>query len=437
MSSPPTAPSLAAPAAFTRGGALALVVGGFALLLAMLYLIGAGAQVASEQGSGGEAHAAAKGLNGYAALVRLTEAQGYRIERSRSPAGLQTAGLLVLTPSLGADPEALGKLLAERRHLGPTLVIAAKWLAAPPPPNLPSKARDEYKRGWVSLEGAEPGGWSEELPAPYAFSLELEDPQNDASAVRWNGLGHSGTLPTPLVLGAAPKSGHRALVTDAQGRTLAFEVTSGSEGAAPDDDAYPVVFLAEPDLANNYGLADPARAAATLAIIDELTYGAEIENVTFDMTLNGFGASENLLTLAFRPPFLAATLSLLAALLIVGWRAFMRFGPAARGSAPDIAFGKRQLIANGASLILRARRFRLLAAPYAALSARRLAERLCLARPDSEAIDAALARRLPDEEPFTRRAARLEAADKPAAILAAARSLDDLASKLQQGPPTK
>ena len=64
---------------------------------------------------------------------------------------------------------------------------------------------------------------------------------------------------------------------------------------------------------------------------------------------------------------------------------------------------------------------------------RRLAERLGLARPDPQAIDEALARRLPQEEPFTRRAARLEAAAKPADILAAAQSLDDLNAKLSQG----
>jgi hypothetical protein len=198
-----------------------------------------------------------------------------------------------------------------------------------------------------------------------------------------------------------------------------------------------VIVLVDPDLANNYGLADPVRAAAAMALIDELTFGGKIADVSFDMTLAGFGAAENLLTLAFRPPFLAATLSLLVALLIVGWRAFQRFGPTASARGPDIAFGKRQLIANGAGLILRARRFGLLARPYAALAARRLADRLGLVRPDAQAIDAALARRLPAEEPFTRRAARLEAAARPAEILAAARSLDELATRLQQGPTSR
>ena len=421
----------AAPPAFTRAGALALVAGGFALFLAMLYLIGSGASLGGEKG-GGQAHAASNGLNGYSGLVRLVEAQGYSTNRSRNRAGIESDGLLVITPPTFTDATELAKLLNDRRYRGPTLVIAPKWWASPPPPNLPSEARAKFKRGWVTLGSAEAAEWPAELPAPYTFAQELDGMQEGAVPMRWSGAGHSGKLPNAAVVYAKVKGARRTLISDASGRILAFEVQLG-ENNQPDDDAYPVTFIAEPDLANNYGLADPARAAATIALIDELTYDGEIEDVTFDLTLNGFGASENLLTLAFRPPFLAATLSLLVALIIIGWRAFQRFGPAASGSGPDIAFGKRQLIANGASLIIRARRFALLSKPYGALSARRLAERLGLARPDPDAIDAALARRLPGEEPFTRRAARLEAADKPADILAAAKALDDLNAKLQQG----
>lgn len=419
------------PPAFSRGGALALVAGGFVLFLAMLYLIGSGASVGGERGAG-QAHAASNGLNGYSGLVRLVEAEGYNIDRSRNRAGLETDGLLVLTPPLFVDPEELARVLNDRRYRGPTLVILSKWWANAPPPNLPAEARAKFKRGWVNLSSPETSEWPSELPTPYTFALKLNGTEKGAVPARWSGMGYGGKLPTAAALHARPTAAHGTLITDGQDRPLAFRITLGKEGKE-NDDGYPVTFLAEPDLANNYGLADPNRAAAAMALVDDLTYGGDIEDVTFDMTLNGFGASENLLTLAFRPPFLAATLSLLVALLIVGWRAFQRFGPAASSSDPDIAFGKRQLIANGASLIIRARRFALLRAPYAVLSARRLAERLGLARPDPEAIDAALARRLPGEESFTSRAARLEAADKPADILAAAKALDELNTKLQQG----
>jgi hypothetical protein len=429
----------ASPPAFSRVGLLALVVGGFALFLAMLYLMGAGESFGGEQGSG-QAHAASNGLNGYAGLVQLVEAQGYDVERSRSPEGLKTNGLLVLTPSAFADMDQIDEILQNRTFVGPTLVIMPKWRAAPPPPQLPDEAREKFKRGWVLLGPAFASEWPGELPNSYRFEhrvfpkpvFEVEGPPKPVAPGRWRGMGLSGALPAAPTLFAERDSPHDVLISDDAGRTLAFAVTPG-EGIDEDNPAYPVIFLAEPDLANNYGLADPARAAAAVALVDWLADDGDIGDVTFDMTLNGFGASENLLTLAFRPPFLAATLSLLMAMLIVGWRAFQRFGPAAANNGPDIAFGKRQLITNGAGLILRARRFGLLGAPYVALSARRLADRLGLARPDPEAIDAALARRLPQEEPFTRRAARMEAAEKPADLLAAAQSLDDLNTKLTQG----
>jgi hypothetical protein len=425
-------------AAFSRAGTLALVAVGVVLFLAVLALIAAGEDFGGDPGNG-QAHAASVGLNGYAGLVRLVEAQDYDVERSRSPRGLETTGLLVITPPTYADPQAIDEILQDRTFVGPTLVIMPKWRAMPPPPQLPPSAREKFKRGWVLLGRAFAAPWAEELPKSYRFDHRVhpkpvwppKEPAEPLAPGRWRGMGLAGALPAAPTLFAAPAGAHEVLIRDDGGRVLAFSVNPG-EGIDEDNPAYPVIFLADPDLANNYGLADPARAAAAIALVDRLADEGDIYEVTFDLTLNGFGASENLLTLAFRPPFLAATLSLMVALLIVGWRAFQRFGPPA-AAAPDIAFGKRQLILNGAGLIVRARRFALLRRPYAALAARRLAERLGLARPDAQAIDAALARRLPAEEPFTRRAARLEAAQKPADILAAAQDLDDLATKLQQG----
>lgn len=464
--------------AFSRAGALALVGGGFLLFLALLWLIGAGSDFGGSDRGGTKAHAGSNGLNGYSGLVRLVEAEGYSVTRSRSPADLETYGLLVLTPAAFGDGKEVNEILTKRRFIGPTLVIMPKWSARPPGANLPPAARAKFKKGWVVLDMAEPSEWPEVLPPGYQFkhkafpdtgpaapAITINAQTGEASQApapaaappgtpkpapppppgRWSGLGFAGVLPTSATLYAEPGARHERLITDDKGRVLAFQVGGDTAFDAPEDDeagidtprVQPVIFLAEPDLANNYGLADRQRAAAAMALVNTLGDAGEVDEVTFDMTLAGFGASENLLTLAFRPPFLAATLSLMVALLIVGWRAFRRFGPAASAAGPDIAFGKRQLIANGAGLILRARRFGLLARPYAALSARRMAERLGLARPDAGAIDTGLARRLPDEEPFTRRIARLEAASKPADILAAAQSLDDLATRLQQGPTSR
>lgn len=462
----------ARPAAFSKLGAFLLVGAGAALFLAMLWLIGADADFAGERGRG-QAHAASNGLNGYSGLVRLTEAAGFSVERSRNRADYETYGLLVLTPGFFGDGEEVAEILEQRRFRGPTLVILPKWWANEPGNNLPPEVKGKFKKGWVALGSTEASEWAKELPEPYRFEHKVfpepvlpfevvkdpktgrevrrfkppKEPPPPPPPARWSGMGAAGALPAPQLLYAVPREAQEALISDEKGRVLAFGVGLGAEEEPVTEeeeeaDIYtpriqPVIFLVDADLANNYGMADPQRAAAAMALVEELAATDDIDHVVFDMTLAGFGASENLLTLAFRPPFLAATLCLLVALLIVGWRAFQRFGPAAAANGPDIAFGKRQLIANGANLILRARRFRLLGKPYAALAARRVAERLGLTRHDPAAIDAALARRLPNEEPFANRAARLEAATRPADILAAAQSLDDLASKLQQGQSTR
>ena len=414
-------------AAFSRGGTLALVAAGFALFLALIWLIASGEDFGGG-GNNGQAHAASKGLNGYAGLARLLEAEGFGVTRSRSPSGLETEGLLVLTPPPGTDPQEFGKILRDREMTGPTLVILPKWNALRPPQGLPREVRSKFKPGWVMLFDARPAEWTADLPSPYGFTHKVETLKKDEEP-GWDGFARSGELPTRTILYADESDLHEPLITDSAGHWLALRVL-GKQGSDYYENAHWTIFVAEPDLLNNYGLADRSRAAAALALLREAAYDGDIEEITFDLTLNGFGASENLLTLAFRPPFLAATLCLLLALLIVGWRAFQRFGPPAAANGPAIAFGKERLIANGAGLILRARRFGLLAAPYAALSAREIAQRLGLARPDPEAIDAALARRLPSEEPFSRRIARLEAAHKPADILDAARALDDLNHKL-------
>jgi hypothetical protein len=416
-------------AAFSRRAIIALVVGGFALFLALLVLIGRGeSPLANTQN--GDAHAAAKGLNGYAGLARLLTAEGFRVRQARSPTGRNARGIVVLTPPRWSDAAEIGAILDARRSIGPTLVILPKWSASPPPGNLPREAAARFKRGWVVLGEAAAPQWPAALPAPFAVTAQIDEAASPAEA-RWAGLDNSGALPTRVMQHVGAPAAHETLIeAAASGHPLAVLVRE-APGSDYDANAHWTIILAEPDLANNYGLADPARAAAVLALVRQLDYDATAE-VTFDMTLNGFGGSENLLTLAFRPPFLAATLCLMLTLVIVFWRALLRFGPAAPASAPASALGKRQLIENGAGLILRARRWRLLAAPYARLIERRLARRLGLQRPDRASLDRALAVRLPGEEPFSRSAARLEAAATPAEILSAAAALDTLPRKLDR-----
>lgn len=418
-------PSGRASSPFGKGTVFAVLVTGFVAFLALLWFISAG-DTGGDRENDGAAHAASVGLNGYAGLVLLLEAEGHEVELSRSPSDLQTFDLLVIAPSPYADPEEIGALLEARQDTGPTLVLLPKWQANTVPDRAPEKIRKLFREGWVALGMAMETTWTDDLPAPYTFETAL-DRLEDGDSAAWQGFGYEGELPARTVKHAMQKDTIEPLVTDAAGHVLAFNVL-GEEGSDFYEDAHWTVVVAEPDLVNNWGLADPARAAAALALVREAGYG-EDTRVVFDLTLNGFSGAQNLLSLAFRPPFLAATLCLILALVIVGWRAFMRFGAAA-ANAPEIGFGKQRLVRNGAGLIVRAKRMRLLAAPYAALAQRRVARALGLKRADDAAIDAALALRLPDEPSFSARADTLRAAEAPDDILRAARALDELARKL-------
>lgn len=409
---------------FSRGAVLAVVLVGFAAFIAMLYFIGAGDTGGDD--SSGSAHANSRGLHGYAALAELLEAEGYDVEKSRGGEGLDTSDLLILTPALYAEPDELGKVLKDREYLGPTLVILPKWMVGRITGELSDEDKERVRGDWVQLIGTNYPEWTADLPAPLAFTSRSEDLEKGASP-NWGGLGLQGTLPTQQINYTEQSDTIDPLIVDAEGHVLAFHLI-GAPGTDYYENAHWVTFVVEPDLMNNYGLSDASRAAAALAIVREAGY-SDVQRVTIDMTLLGYGGSTNLLTLAFQPPFLAATLCLILAMLIVGWRAFLRFGPSAT-SEQEFAFGKRRLVINGAGLIVRARRLGLLADPYVKLVERRLARMLGIAHPDADTIDRALAVRLPGEEPFSIRAARLHNADKPIEILRAARALNELTGKL-------
>lgn len=416
---------------------LGLVVVGGAAFLLFLYALGAGWTGGDR--STGSGHAASKGLNGYAALVELLERRGHQVSLSRTPGRLDERALLVLTPPHFADGEDIAALVERRRWEGPTIVVLPKWFAVQPD----MAGIKDAPRGWVALGGVESPDWLTDFE-------DLEEARIMTGTTRsWSGFGLAGSLPDPANVQALSLPSVRAddgttlipLVTDAEGDVLAGYLNddgvypalddAGGFGApeTPDDSLWPVVFVAEPDLLNNYGLADRGRAELAVAIVEATVDEYELP-ILFDLTLPGLGRSENLLTLAFEPPFLAVTLTLLLAALAIGWRAFVRFGPPL-AEAPALAGGKAQLARNGAALVERARRFRLVGPPYAALVAQRIGAALGLPeRADAErraaAISHALARRGEDPEAFARESEALRQATRPADLLRAAKALKSI-----------
>ena len=404
-----------------------LAIGAGAFLL-LLYAIGAGWNGSNDRNGG--AHAAANGLNGFAGLAALLEARGHDVSLSRSEARLDDESLLVLTPQHGADGEALSEIIGARRYIGPTLLILPKWLALPTEVN-PSI---EAPRGWVMLGGAVAPGWLKSLEGFGDAEAEIGERN------RWDGLQLTGELPDRERVLSLDATRVLPLVTDERGDVLAgYLADSGSypllanaanmplrnpEELDTDTDLWPLVVISEPDLANNYGLAEAVRAQAAVRIVEATLEGNDVP-IVFDLTVAGLGRSQNLLTLAFQPPFLAATLCLILTALVIAWRAFRRFGPPV-AEAPALAMGKRQLARNGGGLIARAKRLHLLGPPYAALIAARLAAALGVREPDPQAREAAVARALSARglaADYLARADALRRARHPAELLRAARAL--------------
>jgi hypothetical protein len=404
-----------------------LVVGAGALLL-MLYAIGAGWDGRSDRNGG--AHAAANGLNGFAGLAQLLEARGYRVELSRSEGRLDDEGLLVLTPQVFTDADELAEIVEARRYVGPTLLILPKWLAG----RVDGVRSLDVPKGWVALAGTEAPDWLEDLDGFDDVKLQV------GKRRRWKGLGLAGALPEPDAVLTLSASRVMPLATDEKGDVLAgylddggaYPVLDAAAGMPPrnaedldlDTDRWSLVVVAEPDLMNNYGMADRARAELAEKIVEAAKEGQDLP-VVFDLTLAGLGQSENLLTLAFRPPFLAATLCLLLAALVIAWRSFRRFGPPV-AEVPALAKGKRQLATNGAALVERARRLHLLGPPYAALVAARIAAALGIREADPAMREAAIVRALAARglsDDFPSRIEALRHARHPAELLRAAGAL--------------
>ena len=403
---------------FSPRSALALVMAGAALLLALLWAAGQG--LGDELNNGG-AHAGGKGLAGYAGLAQLLKADGYEVKLARSDDMLNQPGLLVLTPSGEAKGADIEKIVETHRKIGPVLVIAPKWASSPSPPQ-----QSGAKPGWVVLG-------SPQIAPMEGFHDELNVSMTPLPGGGWSGLGLSGTLPYPKAVYTLRGPGLVPWVKGSDGRILAGQVLGEADSQVAGD--YPLYVVYEPDLLNNYALARPENAALAEALFDRAASVSEDaaarHQITFDLTLNGLGRPLSPLTLAMSPPWLAATLCLLLAAFAAGWRSFLRFGPAL-SEARAIAFGKRALAGSAGALILRSRRSGLLAQPYVAAACERTARALGLPRGLAHqatlaAIDRALAAKIGDAAPsFSDACSRLAAARGPTAIVEAARRLHTL-----------
>ncbi|MEL0209069.1 MAG: DUF4350 domain-containing protein [Novosphingobium sp.] len=423
----------AQPSPFPRSTVIGMLLVGALAFVALLWFLG---HDTGGSGNDGGAHVGGKGLTGYAGLAQMLEAEGFDVQRQRNRLQLESApGLLVLTPPAEADGKAIAKLIDARRLIGPTLVVAPKWMAV----GLNSK---KAKRGWVQVFATSAPNWP-----GFADNVSVAIGEKGSAPARgWRTANGGGKLPDDRQVESGSGNGLMPLVKSGDGRILAawldddgyYPELNRLAGIDPghggdNEDIYPVVLVFEPDLLDNWGLADKATALLARDLV-LATADDSAQQITFDMTFNGFGAQRNLLTLAFEPPFLAATIALFLAAIALAWRAFNRFGPAL-AIAPEYARGKTALVANAAGLIRRAGRVHLAAAPYADASRERIAMALGLPKgldPDriEQLIDAAQERRGLSGPRFSEAARTLRASRKPHDLTRRAQALQEIERQL-------
>ena len=355
------------------------------------------------------AHALSRSAVGYAGLVRLLKQTGRPVLVSRSPLPTgadQNTGLLVLTPPPGADQAQMDALIS---HAGTVLIIAPKWAAFP----------DQLHPGWVINAGLIPEamikiGERKDLlgvaRAKGAASPVLQPPP--AAAGSQQGLFATGTI---LAFGPVDQ-------LQARTRGIAASELVDQTGApvllhAKGD----VYVLTDPDLLNNHGLSSLTSAQAAVALIDSLRGGGA---VVFDVTLNGLRRTRSLFQLALEPPFLAATLCILAAALLMGWRAAVNFGAVERRGRA-VALGKRALVDSSAGLIRLTRREPRMTPRYAALVRSQALNAAGVREQATEAADAYLDRLAEGvgQAPFSRLADEANQTRTPAALMRVAAAL--------------
>ena len=135
--------------------------------------------------------------------------------------------------------------------------------------------------------------------------------------------------------------------------------------------------LSEPDLVNTMAFKTQGGAQLATAILEEITRaeGLDVLTVDFDVSLHGIEANRNIIKLMVTPPFLAATLCLLAAGGLVAWQGLNRFGDPAR-VRPDYAQGPVSLARTAAEFMGISNRAHKTGEAYAELIRRQVAAQL-------------------------------------------------------------
>jgi len=261
---------------------------------------------------------------GYAGIADVMHRLGARVVKSRkdSVAKLDPAGVLVVAePPAAVSPQQMATLM----NAHTVLLILPKWIGTP----------SEAHRGWISAAVQLPEGTAR-TAAQIANIQVVRVPQVPA----WS-RNEIGARPVIAEGGVQLiKSSRLRPVVGSDSGMLVGEMRNAGRR---------LWILADPDVMQNHGLADPNNAVFAVALVEALR--GDDGNVVFDEVVHGFAeTASSPLRLLFEFPFVLATIQGAVAVALLLWATMRRFG-APLTPPVELKSGKRSLIEATANLL--------------------------------------------------------------------------------------
>jgi len=360
----------------------------------------------------GQAHALSRSAIGYSGLARLLGDIGYDVQMARTEnvkrEDENTLRVFTLSRPYQADK------LDDLNLYTPTLIIMPKWNVLPV----------EGSAGWVRKGFGDPTFKTrnhERDLKELTGEVEFRSIKTDDKSVTYRAIS---TIGDKSILGGIEVEYLQTM----KGNKLLdiYRVKEGPILVKIEDTS--TYILSDPDFMNTMGIAKKTRARFALDLVETVINdaNADINRVDFDLTFHGFGGKTNVIKVLTQPPFLAATLCLLAAGGLIAWQAFSRFGDPLV-TPRDYALGKFSLADNAARFIQIAGREPNMADDYATLVRTQTIKALNLKGRKPQDIDKIIKRReeaLSLETPWADLHARSTKTETNIALMQLAKDLD-------------
>jgi hypothetical protein len=274
---------------------------------------------------------------GHGAAVELLRRMGWQVVASRHRTADRVKGgaiLALLEPRVGpADDE-------PRRESVDAMNAAARWMLVVLPKRqaVPDPAHPRF----VAQADLLPVDDAQRVLD--ALELDATVVRPDRTVAAWRG-----DLPVPaLDRPQLVRSEHlEPLLWSAEGM-LVGELRTEYDEDAEEPVEWRTIVVSDPDLLATHGLGRGANATILVRLLERL--GAGERTIVVDETLHGFEEQPSLARALLRFPLVLATVSALAAALLLAWAAMVRFGRP-RPPEPALAPGKLFLVEQTAALL--------------------------------------------------------------------------------------